>query len=62
MQLALICHTCNDDAYEITCLPRYFPESVCTGVYGVRYSLFYYLLLEALMQHDEYRSFADFHT
>ena len=36
----------QDDAYEITCLSRYFPESVCTGVYGVRYSLFYYLLLE----------------
>ena len=39
MQLALICHTCNDDAYEITCLSHDFPESVCTGVYGVRYIL-----------------------
>ena len=29
----------------ITCWSRYFPESVCTGVYGVRYSLLYYLLL-----------------
>ena len=28
----------------------YFPESVCTGVYGVRYSLFYYLLLHACTQ------------
>ena len=30
----------------ITCLSRYFPESVCTGLYGVGYSLsLYYLLL-----------------
>ena len=30
----------------ITCLSRYFPESVCTAVYGVGYSLsLYYLLL-----------------
>ena len=28
----------------LTYLSHYFPESVCTVVYGVRYSLFYYLL------------------
>ena len=37
----------------ITCWSCYFPESVCTGVYGVRlrYSLFYYLLLLLVMYH-----------
>ena len=28
-----ICH-------QITCVSRYFPDSVCTGIYGVGYSLF----------------------
>ena len=33
----------------ITCLSCYFPESVCTVVYGIGYSLsLYYLLLPAI--------------
>ena len=36
---------------RITCLSHYFPESVCTAVYGVGYSLsLYYLLLVRSLQ------------
>ena len=31
--------------HRITCLSRYFPERVCTVLYEIGYSLFYYLLL-----------------
>ena len=34
----------------LTCLSRYFGESVSTGLYEVGYSPFYYLLL---VRHDE---------
>ena len=48
-----ICHRCNDDAYEITCLSRYFPACLYIQEYGVRYSLFYYLLLLLLLDSSE---------